>query len=170
MNKKEILLVIAILIFAVGATLGVLAVTNDSESHIDTSSEHADGHTDHENTSQGKKAPKVDLTNEARVTIDIKDYKYSKPNIKIKKGTTVTWTNQDAVEHNAMKEHDNSSHAHDAPKKEVVKPDIFAGPLLARGESYSFTFNEIGEIDYHCAPHPYMTGTVTVIDRLHFHE
>jgi plastocyanin len=61
-----------------------------------------------------------------------------------------------------MKEHDNDGDAHDAPAKDEVRS--VAGPLLARGESYSFTFNDAGSIPYHCSPHPYMKGSVTVVE------
>lgn len=104
----------------------------------------------------------LDLTNQTEVSIDIQNFAYSKPNIKIKKGTKVTWTNQDTVKHNAMKEHEDSGKPHSAPTKEEVKPTLFSGPLLAKGESYSFTFNDAGPNPYHCAPHPWMKGLITV--------
>lgn len=106
----------------------------------------------------------MDLTSQTAISIDIKDFKYSQQNIKIKKGTTVTWTNQDSVQHNVMKSHNDDGKAHDAPAKDEVKADVLAGPLLAKGESYSFTFNEAGANAYHCSPHPYMTGNVEVIE------
>lgn len=106
----------------------------------------------------------IDLTAQSVVAMDIKDMRYARPNIKIKKGTTVTWTNQDTVKHNVMQEHSDSSSAHDAPLPGEVKSNVFAGPLLAKGESYSYTFNEVGTDPYHCSPHPYMKGSVTVVD------
>ncbi|WP_089612118.1 plastocyanin/azurin family copper-binding protein [Dehalobacterium formicoaceticum] len=30
------------------------------------------------------------------------------------------------------------------------------------GASYSYTFNETGTFEYHCSPHPFMTGKVIV--------
>lgn len=106
----------------------------------------------------------IDLTTQSEVAIDIKDYAYSKQNITIKKGTTVTWTNQDTMKHNVMKNHDSDNHPHNPPTKDEVKPGVLAGPLLAKGESYSFTFNEAGQNPYHCSPHPYMNGTVSVVE------
>lgn len=106
----------------------------------------------------------IDLTSQSEVSMDIKDFTYEKPNIKIKKGTKVTWTNRDAIQHNVMLEHEGSSKPHDPPTKSEVDPTQLAGPLLARGESYSFTFNEAGGDPYHCSPHPYMKGSVTVVE------
>ena len=47
-----------------------------------------------------------------------------------------------------------------------MRPDVFAGPLLAKGERYSFTFTEADSYPYHCAPHPDMKGTVVVTEKL----
>lgn len=106
----------------------------------------------------------VDFTTQSEVTMDIVDYKYSQPNIRIKKGTKVTWTNQDTVQHNVMLEHEGADKAHDPPSREQVDPNKLAGPLLEKGESYSFTFNEVTINPYHCSPHPYMIGSVTVVE------
>lgn len=106
----------------------------------------------------------LDLTNQTEVIMDIKDFKYEKPNIKIKKGTKVTWTNQDTIKHNVMLDHNDGDKPHDAPTREEVKQNKLAGPLLAKGESYSFTFNEVTANPYHCSPHPFMKGSITVVE------
>ena len=36
--------------------------------------------------------------------------------------------------------------------------------LLAKVESYSWTFNTVGTYTYHCSPHPYMKGIVEVVE------
>lgn len=115
----------------------------------------------HSNTDIG---PEEDFTTRTTVAIDIVDFSYSAPNIRIKKGTLVTWINRDTIQHNVMGSHKDEDHAHDAPKPEEVVPDHFAGPLQKKGESYSFMFNEVGTFPYHCAPHPEMRGNVTVVD------
>lgn len=79
------------------------------------------------------------------VLVDIKGFAYSLVELKVKKGTTVTWTNQDSVRHNV------------AFDSGAVK-----GPLLAKGETYSYTFDEIGTFAYHCSPHPNMRARVIV--------
>ncbi|TAH32538.1 hypothetical protein EYC58_02690 [Candidatus Saccharibacteria bacterium] len=121
----------------------------------------SDGHHSAETEKMGDL---IDLTSQSEVSIDIKDFKYSQANIKIKKGTKVTWTNRDVVEHNVMQDHSDSDTAHDAPTPENINPNVLAGPLLAKGESYSFTFNEATSAPYHCSPHPYMKGSVTVVE------
>src|SRR5215204_391220 len=68
--------------------------------------------------------------------------------------------------HNVMQQHDDSDVAHAASSVADVRPDVFAGPLLAKGERYSFTFTEVDSYPYHCAPHPDMKGTVVVTEKL----
>ncbi len=82
--------------------------------------------------------------------VSIQDYNFGPKDIKVKVGTTVTWTNQDSVHHTVTA--DNASA--DAPKSE----------LFGKGETYSFTFKKAGTYSYHCEPHPYMKGTVTVTE------
>ena len=101
--------------------------------------EHAEDHA--HDSEEADLGPAVDLTGETAVQVDIKDYAYTRPNIKIAEGTRVTWTNQDTLPHNVMQE-----------------PDVFAGPLLAKGERYSFTFTKVGSYPYHCSPHPLYAG------------
>lgn len=74
---------------------------------------------------------------------------FSPGNITVKKGTLVTWTNQDAVDHT------------------VTEDDSKTGPSsppLSQGQSYTFTYKEAGSFHYHCTIHSEMTGTVTVTE------
>jgi amicyanin len=157
-------LVTAAVIFGIGKFTNTPAEDISQESSTDASHDDSQAHEhSHDSGTEGE-TPAADLTSQTAVSIDISNYAFAKPNIKIKKGATVTWTNRDPVAHNVMNHHGDDSKAHDAPAAAEVKPDVFAGPMLAQGESYSFTFNEVGESPYHCAPHPYMEGTVTVVE------
>jgi amicyanin len=158
----------------VGALIavGFLVVFNDRNSRSATMIERAGGadepsensthHHAEEKEEEAELGPVVDLSDQPEVEIDIKDYAYSRPNIRVTEGTKVVWTNRDTVGHNVMKEHDAGDRAHEAPSADDVRDDVFAGPLLAKGERYSFTFNEVGSYPYHCAPHPYMQAVVVV--------
>lgn len=81
-------------------------------------------------------------------TVSIKGYAYMPATIKVKVGTKVTWTNEDNVKHTVTANDDSA-----------VK---FGSELLAKGETYSYTFNQAGTFSYYCLPHPYMKGTVVV--------
>lgn len=84
-------------------------------------------------------------------SVKIKDYKFGPATLTIKKGTTVTWENQDTAHHNVVAQGDNAA---TGPKSK----------LLAQGEKYSYTFNTVGNYDYLCEPHPYMTGSIVVTE------
>ncbi len=79
------------------------------------------------------------------------DMSFSPASITVKKGATVTWTNQDDVHHDV---------ASDAGSP-AGGP---SGALIGKGEQISFTFNTVGTFTYHCTPHPFMHGTVIVTE------
>lgn len=108
------------------------------------------------NTNTRPAANQTDQSDQAKTQstatneVEIEDMAFKPSNITVKKGTTVTWTNKDALAH-------------------TVTQDDSGGPgldskLLAKGEPYQATFNQTGTFHYHCTPHPQMTGTVTVTE------
>ena len=82
-------------------------------------------------------------TPQDKFTALISNYKFTPAEITINKGETVTWTNQDSIQH-------------------TVTGDSFDSGLFGKNQSYTHTFNETGTFNYHCTPHPYMTGEVIV--------
>ncbi len=78
--------------------------------------------------------------------------------IDIKPGTTVKWVNEDVFTYLSGE----FSGLHNVVG--MSGPQNFASPLLTHAESWSFTFEEVGEYNYICAPHPYMKGIVRVSD------
>jgi amicyanin len=80
--------------------------------------------------------------------VTIENFKFSPSTITVKKGTTVTWTNNDSVKHNIVGDN----------------LDVLKGPLLEKGKTYTYTFTAAGTFMYHCDPHPYMKGTVVVTE------
>ncbi len=77
--------------------------------------------------------------------------------IEIEPGTTVTWTNEDTFTYLAGE----FAGIHNAAGNDG-EDEFFATPLLAHGESGSYTFEKEGVYQYVCHPHPYMRGTVVV--------
>jgi amicyanin len=82
-------------------------------------------------------------------SVVIQNYKFNPTPLKIKKGTTVTWTNTDIARHNIVVD----------DGQPAGGP---SGPLFGKGETFQFTFNNVGTYAYHCDPHPYMHGSVEV--------
>ena len=105
----------------------------------------------------------VDLSNQSEVQIDINSSGYSLPDIKIKKGTKVTWINLDTSQHNVMADHAGSNMAHDASMTDT-DPATLLSPSLAEKTNYSFTFNELGQTTYHCSSHTSKKGSVMVVE------
>lgn len=78
-------------------------------------------------------------------TVTIKNLSFNPTNIEITKGTKVTWTNEDSLNH-TVTSNDNK----------------FGSGQLANGAKFEFTFNDAGTFAYHCSNHPSMTGQVVV--------
>ncbi len=81
------------------------------------------------------------------IQLTIADFKFTPDNITIPAGTKVVWTNNDSVSH-------------------TVTGDDTSGPLksdlIPQGKTFEFTFDKAGTYAYHCTPHPFMKGTITV--------
>jgi plastocyanin len=77
------------------------------------------------------------------VMIDIVDFAFSQPELTIRPGTTVTWTNTGVAPH-------------------TVSGLPAESGTMDPGQSFSYTFDTAGTFDYQCAFHPQMTGRVIV--------
>jgi plastocyanin len=75
--------------------------------------------------------------------VSIINFAYDPAEITVDKGTTVVWTNKDAVPHT------------------VVGADFNSGTLES-GQSFSHIFDQDGTFAYACVLHPQMKGTVIV--------
>jgi plastocyanin len=80
-------------------------------------------------------------------TVLIQGFKFKPANITIKRGTKVRWINKDGTQHTATANNGRS----------------FNSGLLRKGERYSHRFKSTGKKPYHCKPHPFMRGSITVI-------
>lgn len=75
----------------------------------------------------------------------LKNLAFDPVSVTIKAGGSVTWANQDSVNHTVVG--DNGE---------------FQSGNLSNGGSFTFTFDEAGSYTYHCGVHPAMKGTVVV--------
>ena len=96
-------------------------------------------------TAATPKATQAATTPQAEgASVEIKNFAFDPDTVTIKVGQTVTWTNQDSVVHT------------------VTGDGGIDSDGLSKGKSYSKTFDTEGTFDYHCTPHPQMTGQVIV--------
>lgn len=82
--------------------------------------------------------------------VTLQDFKFAPETVTIKKGQSVTWTNEDRRSRQVMS---------GAPP---VMTAQFMSPMLEKGQSFTFTFDTIGEFPYHDMVIPGATGTVIV--------
>lgn len=96
----------------------------------------------------------TDMTGSKEVKVVMRDISFSPANIKVKKGTTVTWTNEDTVAHNVV--------AADATNTGGLPT---SSATFGRGGTFSMTFKNTGTFKYLCVPHKeFMKGAVQVVD------
>lgn len=77
--------------------------------------------------------------------VHISNFTFAAPAIAVKRGTTVTWVNDDDIPHTV-----------------VAADKSFKSKVLDTGDTFSFTFAKAGQIGYFCSLHPHMTGKVMV--------
>src|SRR5690606_4177874 len=82
------------------------------------------------------------------------DNAYDPLTLTVEAGTTVRWTNMDSLAHTV------TSGTSDGT---VGTPDgQFDSGFMNPGDTFEFTFEEPGEYEYYCLPHPWMRATVIV--------
>ena len=96
------------------------------------------------------------------VEVKMSNLKFVPSEITIKKGTTVVWRQVDrsiggsggAVGwHNVVE---------GPPEKRG--DHVFKSKELSFNGGFSYKFDEIGEFEYYCEPHPFMIGKITVVE------
>ena len=65
----------------------------------------------------------------------------------------VIWQNNDDTPHTVTPDHRAS---------DAYSGDFGSIGVIKSGDSYEFLFTEVQEIPYHCEPHPWMTGTISI--------
>jgi plastocyanin len=119
-------------------------VTDDAEATEDAEANDADTETD-DAEAEGDDAVATD-------EVVARNINFEPADIEVEAGTTVTWVNEDSVDHTVT-----SGPAGD--------PDgMFDEPLQSDGDDVTVTFDEAGTFAYYCDLHRTMIGTVTVTD------
>lgn len=133
--KRVYLIVLAVVIIGVGAFLVVQNNNSSDDSGNDTTG-----------SSSSQSSTSSDQENQNKVSIV--DMGYTPAKITVKKGTKVTWTNNDDTTHTVTSD----------------SGSTMDSGSLDRGESYTVSFDTAGTYPYHCVFHTSMTGTVTVTE------
>lgn len=102
----------------------------------------------------GASDPLHDGGHAAGEVVQMRNYQYATPEVRVSAGTTVMWMNRDSVEHTV-----------------TADDGSFDSGMLPAGKSWTMTFDTPGTYTYHCAPHAAqdssgtwkgMTGTIIV--------
>lgn len=81
------------------------------------------------------------------------NYVPNKPVVTLELNNRVVWENNDDTAHTVTPDHRHAdSYSGDFGSSGVLKP----------GETYEFLFTEPQDVPYHCTPHPWMEGTISV--------
>ena len=83
----------------------------------------------------------------ANQSISINNFAFQTP-ITVRRGTQVTWTNNDSAPHTATSD----------------SAGGFDSGFMGNGGTFSSTFNAVGTFAYHCAFHPSMHGSIVVTE------
>jgi plastocyanin len=78
-------------------------------------------------------------------TISIKDMAFTPNSLQIKVGATVTWVNNDTVQHTVTSD-----------------TKVFDSGPIEPGANFTYTFTQAGSFAYHCDIHKSMIATITV--------
>ncbi len=146
MKSKHVPIIIGLVVLI--AVVVIAAVIMGGKSKDDTSMSNMNNANTSNTSGSGSNSNASNSDTVATDKVDIKNYAFSPMSIKVKVGTTVTWTNQDSVHHTVT-----------VDEGEGPKSDSFG-----KGETYTYKFTKAGTFTYHCEPHPYMHGTVVVTE------
>ncbi len=80
------------------------------------------------------------------VTVSIKNFAFNPQTLTVKKGTKVTWVNDDTAAHTVTSD----------------SGSLLNSSTLSPGQSFSFTFENIGTENYHCNIHRMMKAAVII--------
>jgi len=81
----------------------------------------------------------------ATAGVGIVNFKFTPASLTVKVGTTVVWTNNDAIAHTVN-----------------FTTEGINSPVLNQHDQFTHTFTAPGTYDYICSIHPFMHGSVTV--------
>ncbi len=106
----------------------------------------AEGHTPAASMATMSMSPTPSSAPADTAAVTIQGFAFGPASINVAVGSSVSWTNQDGTAHTV-----------------TADDGSFDSGSLAQGATFSQTFDTPGTYTYHCAIHPSMTGTITVV-------
>ena len=144
MRGRNLIVAAVVLLVIAGVTAALVSNKSNNNSNTKTNtSTNEMKNMPSSNQSTNNSSEAVETT-----AVKISNFSFSPATIKVKLGQTVTWTNEDSASHSVVADSDPNN----GPNSQ----------LLAKGQTYSYTFNTAGTFKYHCSVHPSMKATVIV--------
>lgn len=79
----------------------------------------------------------------AEDSVNIQNFSFNPATLTVTAGTTVIWTNKDSAPH-------------------TIRSEKFTSGNIGQGQTYQYTFQNVGTYNYICGIHPSMKGTIIV--------
>jgi plastocyanin len=145
MHRKITLLAVSAALLASG---GLAACGGDDEATPAAAAEPAAQQ--HESPSHEQRRPKAQREPASKaaepVSASIEGFAFAPQDLTVKVGQKITWTNDDSAPHTVT----------------ATSGADFDSGTMAQGATYSWKATKAGTIEYFCAIHPSMVGTITV--------
>ena len=84
-------------------------------------------------------------------TVTMKGLEFQQKKLTVKKGTAVTWRNDDSAMHNVIFD-------------DKALGEVENGKLISKDQTLSYKFYSTGTFSYHCRPHPFMKAVIEVTE------
>ena len=76
----------------------------------------------------------------------------------------IIWTNDDYVGHTVTSDDPKYVDKLNGPFNSLEQLESVPGGYVLPGKAFEFTFTAVGKYSYHCEPHPWMQGSVEVVE------
>ncbi len=97
----------------------------------------------------------------SNTTVTIKYFSFQPSTLTVKKGTMVTWVNEEGLSLSLLELKIDVSEGHTVTSIDGRFP---SSGLLNKGDTYQVQFNTTGSYSYYCAPHPWMMAKINVVE------
>jgi len=89
--------------------------------------------------------PGEPLATPSQIEVAIEGFAFNPDTLNISVGTTVVWYNNDSVDHTI-----------------TARDNSFYSGRMSPNETFEYTFQQSGTLEYYCTIHPSMTGNVNI--------
>jgi plastocyanin len=152
MHRKISLLVVSAALLGAGALAGCGGDDEATPAAASTPAQHETA-THEQSKPASKQEQRESATKPAEkkaaaepVAASISNFAFTPQNIEVEVGQKITWTNEDSAPHTVT----------------ATSGAEFDSGTMEQGATYTWKATKAGTVEYFCAIHPSMTGTITV--------